>query len=78
MREQIEVIYENGAFHPVAPLPNRFREHQHYTLTIEDADGIGNWLEGADPNVRLEDVRQTLAKVSITISQAVEAERADR
>jgi hypothetical protein len=78
MREQIEVIYENGVLRPVAPLPGQFREHHHYTLSFEAADGIDNWLDDADPSVSLEDVRQALAKVSITLAQAVDLERAER
>jgi len=78
MREQIDVIYENGVFHPVAPVPGRFREHQHYTVTIEGTNGTDNWLDDADPSVSLEAVRQVLAKVSITLAQAVEDERAER
>ena len=78
MREQIEAIYENGVFRPVALLPGQFCEHQHYTLTIEGTGGIGSWLDAADPSVSLEDVRQALAKVSITLAQAVDAERAER
>lgn len=78
MREQIEVIYENGVFRPVIPLTGQFREHQHYTMTIESADGIDNWLKDANPSVSLDAVRQTLAKVSITLAQAVDDERAER
>ncbi len=78
MREQIEAIYENGVFRPLTPLPGQIREHQHYTLTIQGTDGIDNWLDGADSSVSLEDVRQALAKVSITLAQAVDDERAER
>lgn len=78
MREQIEVIYENGVFRPMLPLPGQFREHQHYTLTIESTEGFDNWLNDADPSVSLDAVRQALAKVSFTLAQAVDAERAER
>ncbi len=78
MREQIDVIYENGVFRPVTPLPGQIREHQHYTLTIEDTDRFGNWLDDADPTISLDAVRQVLAKVSITLAQAVDDERAER
>lgn len=78
MREQIEVVYENGVFRPLTPLPGQLREHQHFTLTIEAADGIDNGLAGADSSVSLEAVRHALAKVSATLAQAVDAERAER
>ncbi|HEY7329087.1 MAG TPA: antitoxin family protein [Gemmataceae bacterium] len=78
MREQIEAIYENGVFRPLAPLPGQIREHQRYTLIVEGTGGMDNWLDGADPSVSLEAVRQALAKVSITLAQAVDAERAER
>lgn len=78
MHEQIEVIYENGVFRPLIPLSGQIREHQHYTLTIKTADGSGNWLTDADPSVSLDAVRKVLAKVSIPLAQAVDAERAER
>jgi predicted DNA-binding antitoxin AbrB/MazE fold protein len=68
MREQIEVIYESGVLRPVAPLSEQFREHQHYTLTLE-GDESGNWLKDADPSVDLEAVRQALAKASLPLAQ---------
>jgi len=78
MREQIEVIYENGVLRPLVPLPGQIREHQRYTLIVEGSGGTNNWLDDADPGVSLEAVRQALAKVSITLTQAVDAERAER
>lgn len=78
MREQIEVIYEDGVFRPIAPLPEQIREHQHYTLIVENTGGINSWLNDADPSVSIDAVRQALAKVSITLAQAVDAERAER
>jgi predicted DNA-binding antitoxin AbrB/MazE fold protein len=35
MREQIEVVYENGSFRPLGRLPAHLREHQRLTVTIE-------------------------------------------
>jgi predicted DNA-binding antitoxin AbrB/MazE fold protein len=78
MREQIEVVYENGVFRPLAPLPRQFQEHQHLTITIEGPDGADRWLADADPAVSLEAVRQTLAKVPGTLAQAVHAQREER
>jgi len=35
MRDQVEVIYENGVLRPLAALPGQYQEHQHLTVTIE-------------------------------------------
>ncbi len=78
MCEQIEVIYENGVLRPLVVLPGQFREHQHYVVTIEGLGGADDWLADADPTVRLEDVRQILAKVETTLAGAVHAEREER
>lgn len=78
MRQQIEVIYENGVLRSLAPLPGRFREHQHFTVSIEELEEAGNWLADANSNARLENVRQALAKVSNNLAQEVCAERDER
>ena len=78
MREQIEVVYENGVLRPLGPLPGPFQEHQRLTVTIEGPNGADNWLAAADPTVSLAAVRQALAKVSGTLAQAVSAEREER
>ena len=78
MREQIDVIFKDGVFQPLIPVPGQFREHQHYTVTIEGINGTDNWLADADQSVSLEAVRQVLAKVSLSLAQAVADERAER
>ena len=78
MREQIEVVYENGLFRPLSPLPSRLRENERLTVTLEMPSETDNWLAAADPTVSLESVRQILAKVSGTLAQAVNAEREER
>jgi len=78
MREQIEVVYENGVFRPLGPLPGELREHQRLTVVIGGFDGAGNRLADADPSVSLERVRQALAKIPGTLAQAVNAEREER
>jgi excisionase family DNA binding protein len=72
MREQIEVIYENGVLRPLAALSGQFQEHQHLTVTVEDAD------ESTSPTVSLEAVRRALGKAPGTIAQMVHAEREER
>jgi predicted DNA-binding antitoxin AbrB/MazE fold protein len=78
MREQIEVIYENGILRPLGTLSDQFQEHQHLTVTVEDADNSTDWLAGADPTVSLEAVRRALGKVPVTIAQLIHAEREER
>jgi predicted DNA-binding antitoxin AbrB/MazE fold protein len=78
MGEQIKVIYENGVFRPLGPLPSYLLEHQRLTLTIEGPDETDRWLTGADPSVSLDAVRQALGKITGTLAQAVHVEREER
>jgi predicted DNA-binding antitoxin AbrB/MazE fold protein len=78
MREQIEVVYENGVLRPLGPVPGHLHEHQRLTVTLEGPTGAIRWLTDADPTVSLEAVRQALAKISGTLAQAVHAEREER
>jgi predicted DNA-binding antitoxin AbrB/MazE fold protein len=78
MREQIEVVYENGLLRPIAPLPGQFYEHQHLTVTIEDSAARLSWLADANPTISLESVRQALGKTPGTLAQLIQAEREER
>jgi predicted DNA-binding antitoxin AbrB/MazE fold protein len=78
MREQIEVVYENGVLRPLGPLPTHLHEHQQLTVTIEAPDRADRWLADADPAVSLDAVRQALGKITGTLAQAVHAEREER
>jgi predicted DNA-binding antitoxin AbrB/MazE fold protein len=78
MREQIEVVYENGVLRPLLPLTYPLQEHQHLTVTIESSSGERDWLADADPTVSLDAVRQALANVPGTLAQLVDAEREER
>lgn len=78
MREQIEVVYENGVLRPVGPVPGHLHEHQRLTVTLEGPAGAYHWLADADPTVSLDAVRQALAKAPGTLAQAVHAEREER
>jgi predicted DNA-binding antitoxin AbrB/MazE fold protein len=87
MREQIEVVYENGVLRPLEPLPDQLREHQHLTVIIDtsatlearlDAACVAAAKREADPSVTLEEVRTILAKVPGTLAEVVAAERAER
>src|SRR5271168_1295951 len=78
MREQIEVVYENGVLRPLGVLSGQFQEHQHLTVIVEDADESTRWLADADPTVSLEAVRRALGKAPGTIAQLIHAEREER
>ncbi len=78
MREQVEVVYENGVLRPLSPLPASLKEHQRLTVTIDAPNGSDAWLAGADPSVSLDEVRQALAKIPGTLAELVRAEREDR
>jgi predicted DNA-binding antitoxin AbrB/MazE fold protein len=78
MREQIEVVFENGVLRPLTVLSGQFQEHQYLTVTIEVADESTHWLADADPTVSLEAVRRCLAKAPGTIAHLVHAEREER
>jgi predicted DNA-binding antitoxin AbrB/MazE fold protein len=78
MREQIEVIYENGVLRPLGPFLARLQEQQHLTITIEGPVEADSWLAGADATVSLEEVRRVLSQVPGTLAQRVAAERDER
>lgn len=78
MHKQIEVVYENGVFRPLGPLPGQLQEHQHLTVTITATNQADDWLAAADPTISLEAVRQALAKSPETLAQLVHAEREER
>jgi predicted DNA-binding antitoxin AbrB/MazE fold protein len=78
MNQRIEVVYENGVFRPVGPLPYLPREHERLTVILEGPSGARDWLADADPSVSLEAVRQALAHIPGTLAQMVIEEREER
>jgi predicted DNA-binding antitoxin AbrB/MazE fold protein len=88
MHEPIEVIYENGVFRPLGPLPGDLQESGRYRVTLEapgsalegrlDPAFVAAAKQGADPTVSLEEMRRILAKVPGSLAQAVVAEREER
>jgi len=78
MRAQIEVIFENGIFKPLSPIPPSLRERQQLTITIEESNGSPDWLAGANPEVSLEEVRRALSKIKASGTELVNAEREER
>lgn len=78
MREQIQVIYENGVFKPLKPVPASLKDQQQLTVTIEEPHGPADWLADANFEVSLEEVRQALSKIKASGTELVNAERAER
>jgi predicted DNA-binding antitoxin AbrB/MazE fold protein len=84
MHEHIEVVYENGVLRPLGPLPPRLREHQRLRVIIDTPETLEDRLDAAclaaakknaDPTVSLEEVRKILAKIPVSLAQAVITER---
>jgi predicted DNA-binding antitoxin AbrB/MazE fold protein len=78
MDERIEVVYENGVFRPVGPVPSTLRDQQHLTVLIEARETADNWLTNAAPAASLEAVRRALGKVPGTLAQIIRDEREER
>jgi predicted DNA-binding antitoxin AbrB/MazE fold protein len=87
MRQQIEVIFENGVLRPLGPLPDELHERQRYTVTVEslgdrearlDTACLAAAARDATPAVSLEEVRKVLAKIHGTLAEAVAVEREER
>jgi predicted DNA-binding antitoxin AbrB/MazE fold protein len=78
MREQIEVIFENGVFKPLTPVPASLKDRQQLTVTIEGPNGSADWLADANSEVSLEEVRRALSKVKVSGTELVNAEREER
>jgi predicted DNA-binding antitoxin AbrB/MazE fold protein len=90
MTMRIDAIYENGALHPVGPLP--LVEHQRVTVVIsvvaaplERSCLDVNYIEECKREVAkmariptLPEVQQRLSKISGSIAREIEAERGDR
>ena len=78
MREQVEVIYENGVLRPLGSFPGQIREHQRFVVTIEPPNAAEDWLADADSGASLDAVRQALAKVPGSLAETITAERNGR
>jgi predicted DNA-binding antitoxin AbrB/MazE fold protein len=78
MREQIDVIFENGVFKPLTPVPRSLKDRQQLTITIEEPNDSADWLADANDEVSLEEVRRALSKVKASGTELVNAEREER
>jgi predicted DNA-binding antitoxin AbrB/MazE fold protein len=52
MPTQIDVIFENGVFKPLMPVPSLLKDRQRLTITIEEANVSADWLADANDKVR--------------------------
>ncbi|HEV3003952.1 MAG TPA: antitoxin family protein [Pirellulales bacterium] len=83
MHQTVEAIYEDGVFRPLEALS--LRPRQRVLLQINEAPDAAEDLEDkafmsycraqGDPNISLEEVRQALAVIPGTLTEACSAER---
>jgi predicted DNA-binding antitoxin AbrB/MazE fold protein len=78
MREQFEVIYENGVFRPLVEVSGQFQEHQRFTVTIEELHLQHDWLAAADATASLEEVRRILNQAPSSLARMLHSEREER
>ena len=83
MHHPIEAIYEDGVLRPLEKLS--LRQKQRVVLRIDEGPAAAEKLEDAefleycraegDPNITLEEVRQALAVIPGSMTEACSAER---
>ena len=86
MEKRLQAVYKGGVLQPLEPLP--LEEMQQATVTITDLQAIDDdlagyftpeeWDAAARDRVTWDDVRQTLSKISGSLSDAVIAQRQER
>lgn len=83
MTRKVPAVYENGAFRPLVPVS--CHEQERFLLIVESAAAAEETLldreflayceTQADDTVSLEAVRQALAKIPGSLTDAIRAER---
>jgi predicted DNA-binding antitoxin AbrB/MazE fold protein len=86
MEKRLQAVYKDGVLQPLEPV--LLEERQQVTLTITDAAAVGQdvkgyftpeeWSKAERDDVSLEQVRQALATISGSLSEAVIALRQER
>jgi predicted DNA-binding antitoxin AbrB/MazE fold protein len=86
MEKTVQAVYEDGVLRPLEPIP--LEERQEVTVTISDEGNISRehpllasseeWASAAEDQVSLDEVRQALATIHGSLSEAVLEERRDR
>ncbi len=83
MLNEIEAIYEDGVFRPLAPVS--LSEQERVTLTFLRAKDE-DWLDSefmdacaaeADPTITLQRVRDAMAKIRGTMDDAIDLDRGE-
>lgn len=84
MREQIEVVYENGVLRPLGPVSAQLHERERYTVILEgptgeeglfDTECMAAAARDGNPEISIEEVRRALAKVQGSLADHIQAER---
>jgi len=86
MEKRLQAVYKHGALYPLEPL--QLQDMQEVTLTITDTSAIDEdlagyftaeeWLEAETDTVTWDEVRQALAGISGSLSDAVTVQRQER
>ena len=86
MEKRLQAVYKNGVLQPLEPLP--LEEMQQVTVSISDSQAIDDdlagyftpeeWAAAAHDDITWDDVRQSLSKISGSLSDAVIALRQER
>jgi predicted DNA-binding antitoxin AbrB/MazE fold protein len=86
MDKTVQAVYENGVLHPLEPL--LLGERQQVTVTISDRIDVSSnhpllvspdeWSHAAHDDIGLKEVRQALATIHGSLSEAVLDERRER
>jgi hypothetical protein len=77
MPQRFEVIFQNGAFRPLGPVPQEVRENGRYVVSME-LSSLPAFVEPRPSIPSLDEVRRILAKTLETGAEAVRAEREER
>ncbi len=85
MERRLRAVYKEGVLRPLEPLP--LQEMQQVTVTVTDVPADDylagyftpeEWALAAHDGITWDDVRQTLAKIPGSLSEAVIAQRQER
>ncbi len=86
VEKTVQAVYENGALHPLEPLP--LGKQRQVTVTISDKAFISpdhpllvsseEWSDAAQDDIGLDEVRRALSTIRGSLSEAVLEERRER
>src|SRR5512132_4299753 len=86
MEKTVQAVYEDGVLRPLEPIP--LEDRQEVTVMISDEGDIprdhplvaspDEWADAAGDSISLDEVRNALATIRGSLSEAVIEERRDR